>query len=211
MPIQDFYVRPNCCQDVQSPDHVAVYLCEVTGHSADGSEDPDPPEFRWVIMGKERNARCEDGWFSRTALAKHCPFCGQKLPELRIVDAPGPVCTVTDGGYYCDTCGDRLDSCQCYPPEACFVAWGDEAPLPRMQFLEIETKAIAFRVCFKEREAFVPEKMLEHADKMAAESGRKIVSWSSDKVRTRFGVDKPFTETEVEELSHYWWGWEGTL
>lgn len=211
MPIRDFYVRPNCCEDVQSPEHLAIFLREVTGHYADCSEDPEPPKFRWVLIGKKRDARCEDGWYPTIAVVKHCPFCGKKLPELRIVDAPGPVCTVTDGGYYCDTCTERLDSCQCYPPEACFVPWGDEAHLPRLCFIELEPKAIVFRVCFNERKAFVPERMLEQADKMAAESDRKIVSWKSDELRTRFGVDKPFTETEVEELSHYWLGWEGTL
>jgi hypothetical protein len=46
-----------------------------------------------------------------------CPFCGKKLPE--IIERPNPpkrICTVTDGGYYCDTCQERLCACKCEIP-----------------------------------------------------------------------------------------------
>lgn len=49
--------------------------------------------------------------------AKHCPFCGTPVPEIEKLTVDVPICTVTDGGYYCDTCSKRLNECKCYPPE----------------------------------------------------------------------------------------------
>lgn len=49
-----------------------------------------------------------------------CPFCGTKLPDVRLKDIhewPQYVMTVIDGGYYCDTCKQRLNECQCSHPE----------------------------------------------------------------------------------------------
>ena len=47
-----------------------------------------------------------------------CPFCGQKLPPIRMKDPlPEPVMTMDDGGYYCSTCHERLHCCECRPPE----------------------------------------------------------------------------------------------
>jgi hypothetical protein len=203
-----FYVRPNCCEAVQDPENLSVYLREVSGYLCDCSEEREPPKFRWVIGSKRRR---HDTWLSHIVEIQHCPFCGQKLPELRIVDAPGPVMTVTDGGYYCATCHERLNECECYPPEACWAPWGGEAHPPRLKFIAVEHEAIVFRVCFREREAFVPDKMREQAEKMAAENGRKIVSVRSDELRTRFVLDKPFSDEKADSVSEYWWGWEEAL
>lgn len=51
----------------------------------------------------------------------HCPFCGTPLPKMVRKDPiPPHICRVTDGGYYCDTCKQRLNACICDPPEAAF-------------------------------------------------------------------------------------------
>lgn len=48
----------------------------------------------------------------------HCPFCGKKVPEVVKYSCPPPwIRIISDGGYYCDTCGERLMSCGCSPPE----------------------------------------------------------------------------------------------
>jgi len=52
--------------------------------------------------------------------AKFCTFCGEALPKMvRKATPPIPLCIVTDGGYYCDTCKQRLP-CTCLPPSAAF-------------------------------------------------------------------------------------------
>lgn len=63
----------------------------------------------------------------RLPLLKACPYCAAALPAIVPVDPPpSPMCSVTDGGYYCDTCKERLDACVCYPE---FMAW-QAAPSP---------------------------------------------------------------------------------
>jgi methionyl-tRNA synthetase len=57
----------------------------------------------------------------RAHAIQFCPFCGKPLPKIRLkVKIPKRVMTMTDGGYYCDTCGKRLMECNCLPPE---VMW----------------------------------------------------------------------------------------
>jgi len=48
--------------------------------------------------------------------AKVCSFCAAPVPEIEKVVVDGPVARVSDGGYYCDTCGERLMCCDCHPP-----------------------------------------------------------------------------------------------
>ena len=50
-----------------------------------------------------------------------CPYCGTKLPTpVKTTPLLHPIRKVTDGGYYCDTCGDRLACCRCWPE---LVGW----------------------------------------------------------------------------------------
>ena len=52
---------------------------------------------------------------------KFCPYCGTALPKLvRKKPMPKNICRVTDGGYYCSTCRERLDNCLCDPPASAF-------------------------------------------------------------------------------------------
>lgn len=52
---------------------------------------------------------------------EYCPFCSSEVPKMaRKIHPPPHLCRVTDGGYYCDTCEERLDSCFCDPPAAAF-------------------------------------------------------------------------------------------
>lgn len=47
-----------------------------------------------------------------------CPFCGTKVPEVRLrADPPVKICAVLDSGYYCATCEERLQGCRCDLPE----------------------------------------------------------------------------------------------
>lgn len=106
-----FLVVPNCCSLAQTSR--AVFLRINSNdyyYSERNSADPiDPPKWKMMTLDE------------RSIEVQHCPFCGTKMPEIQPVTPPGPVCVCTDGGYYCDTCKNRLHACCCYPPEA---AWG---------------------------------------------------------------------------------------
>lgn len=51
----------------------------------------------------------------RSFEVKFCPFCGKKLPDIEPSGSTEKICKITDGGYYCDTCGERLRVCECLP------------------------------------------------------------------------------------------------
>lgn len=57
----------------------------------------------------------------QTVTVDNCPFCGKKLPEIDLVKRRGKVSVIIDGGYYCDTCKERLCNCKCLPME---FFWG---------------------------------------------------------------------------------------
>lgn len=48
-----------------------------------------------------------------------CPFCSRRLPDMRR-KSTGKTCRVTDGGYYCAACNERLQGCLCDPMDAAF-------------------------------------------------------------------------------------------
>ena len=59
--------------------------------------------------------------------ANFCPACGKSLPNIvRNPNPPEKMVKVTDGGYYCDTCNERLGVCSCSPP---WMAWMPEKPI----------------------------------------------------------------------------------
>jgi hypothetical protein len=64
----------------------------------------------------------ELGSWNHPIEARFCPFCGKSLPEMqRMANPPSPLCVIEDGGYRCSTCGERLNVCECHPPEDAFA------------------------------------------------------------------------------------------
>lgn len=62
---------------------------------------------------------------SDSARIAFCPFCGTKVPGVQLrSDPPKKICVVIDGGYYCATCEERLDACDCALPERLWEAAG---------------------------------------------------------------------------------------
>jgi hypothetical protein len=105
--------------DVARGFHAVAFFADMTYEA--------PPEGgRWRMrehdsLGEERRMRDPDWHKKEVPGARFCPFCGALTPEMRLRAKPPPdLCVVTDGGYYCDTCGERLRSCRCLPPEAAF-------------------------------------------------------------------------------------------
>ena len=120
---------PQCCEEQRArPTIMAMIDCY-----GDDNYDPDNPEADWepdtatltpiwyvACLETFDRARFRENRDARpTNEPKFCPYCGAKLPKLvRKKKPPKRLCRITDGGYYCDTCKERLDACACYPPEA---------------------------------------------------------------------------------------------
>jgi len=110
---------PTCCKAAQM--YPAVLFSQSV-YEGDSREK----EGRWEAALSESMRRDmfrlhgidQFDWFRNRPAAEFCPFCGEKLPKMRRKKTfPEMTCVVTDGGYYCDTCQQRLSQCRCYPSE----------------------------------------------------------------------------------------------
>jgi len=118
--------RPTCCEQIV--EHPIIHLSSVTVNG-----EPESPKWFMTCetpyprnVHKDKNQK-PNNQFSLCAQGiqmSRCPFCGTRLPEveLKSLRMPQKICVITDGGYYCDTCNKRLDSCRCYPSEAKYKA-----------------------------------------------------------------------------------------
>lgn len=110
-------ITPECCEPVQEKRTVILQFRgqDIYGAGPEGQVGKKP---RWIIIGQHPatdTPTCEDASF--------CPHCGTNLPEIKLrnpVMLKKSIRRVIDGGYYCDTCKERLESCTCLPPE---FAW----------------------------------------------------------------------------------------
>lgn len=99
---------PTCCDEAKKYPAVRFEVDIL------GADEP-----QWKAAGHSFNLR-EMG-FPKSPAAKFCPFCGTSLPKMqRKENPPSPIATCTDGGYYCATCNERLNCCDCRLPES---AW----------------------------------------------------------------------------------------
>lgn len=107
-------ISPSCCEQAKSGAIILEFRSEdIYEAGLEGQEGKRP---RWVVRCWNDEYHCRD-----VKDAQFCPFCGKKLPEIELSpNPPAPICKVTDGGYYCDTCHERLNCCQCLPPQ---FAW----------------------------------------------------------------------------------------
>jgi hypothetical protein len=96
---------PKCCERVQK--EKSVYIRVKGGYYGHNVNQNSPVE--WVTNGWDEKLEC-----NTEVQANFCPFCGTKVPEIvRRKNSPSKVISISDGGYYCDTCEKRLDSCTC--------------------------------------------------------------------------------------------------
>jgi hypothetical protein len=105
---------PTCCQAAQTQPVVWLSLEDP------GNKPSDTAGARWrAKVNRDLAFRGGDRWVHPEV--KFCPHCGENLPEMvRKKSPPEPLCRFSDGGYYCDTCKERLNCCVCLPPEAAF-------------------------------------------------------------------------------------------
>jgi hypothetical protein len=113
-------ITPKCCK--YAHDYIALYYDWYYAEEKDHFVKNKP---FWVVRGTKMEEhefahRCNDGHFPTNVEMKisFCPNCGEKMPDIRLKDKPPEkVMTIIDGGYYCATCDERLDSCKCARPE----------------------------------------------------------------------------------------------
>jgi len=112
-------VTPRCCEEVEK--YQAVFL--VMPDTWTDGDTTTPP--KWCI-------KCVDPehGFESVIEVRQCPFCGEHMPEIirPLVKSDRPICACSDGGYYCDTCKQRLMCCSCLRPDK---AWGPNAYDPK--------------------------------------------------------------------------------
>ena len=105
------FVIPGCCKE--SIENLTVVLRLPSDYIYGGNLEAKP---QWTIYTVDlKNGKTEN-----PIKVDFCPHCGCPLPEVRKSALKIPVTVCTDGGYYCNTCGETLDDCMCYPPE---LAW----------------------------------------------------------------------------------------
>ena len=110
-------IVPGCCE--ASAKLATVALRFSYDDICEGGELQDR-EPQWELTGTHRRVLGSRHLTGNPRLrACFCPHCGTPMPRIqKRVEQLAPICTVTDGGYYCDTCNERLNSCNCWPPEA---------------------------------------------------------------------------------------------
>lgn len=105
--------RPKCCEKIISTP--VVFFSAVTFEG-----EPENPHWMMLVSVLEKDRFDPHYRYTRQDIeVTHCPFCQTSLPEVELKPKPPKkVMTITDGGYYCDCCSERLIACQCYPSEA---------------------------------------------------------------------------------------------
>jgi hypothetical protein len=110
--------RPTCCEAIQKYPVITFEVSDGPDSSlADGRWGFRlPPEF-WDHFGTGGLIK----YIQDMPEPEYCPFCSSTLPKMIRKDPPPPhLCRITDGGFYCDTCLERLDGCICDPPTSAF-------------------------------------------------------------------------------------------
>lgn len=68
-----------------------------------------PPAWQMTVM--------DQAGITDVSTILSCPFCGADVPPIRVSSNPPKyVCLITDGGYYCSTCDERLNEYRCADP-----------------------------------------------------------------------------------------------
>lgn len=112
--------RPRCCEAVVKYPPIHFYV--------DCYDDSNLSDGKWYTAtnGKltdHERSKSKDVivYIKNRPEPKFCPYCATPLPKMvRKNPAPEGICTVSDGGYYCDTCSERLNGCRCLPMSAAF-------------------------------------------------------------------------------------------
>ncbi len=120
------FAMPTCCVSARRYPAAVYYVRTLE------VEDTSTAEGKWhASLHKEISQTIRDledyrsgrtyAWFDEMPEPLCCTWCTTPLPKMRRKANPPPdVRKITDGGYYCDTCQERLSECECLPIEAAF-------------------------------------------------------------------------------------------
>ncbi len=114
-------ITPKCCKKVKENQTVFLHFGRESIYSVNEEvkkhgQDNQKPE--WVSSAYKKGAL-----YPSAIKVKFCPHCSRPLPKIKRRKTKRKICSVKDGGYYCDTCKERLNQCECYRPE---YAWEAE-------------------------------------------------------------------------------------
>ncbi len=116
--IRNLVIVPGCCEKSSKLMTVALQLSYDEIYEQNKEQDNCTPQ--WVINSSFKE--CLEYTYREDLprlIVKFCPHCATPMPAIQLRQEPlFPVLSVADGGYYCDTCDERLSSCSCWPPEA---------------------------------------------------------------------------------------------
>lgn len=91
-----------------------VFLTGVTTYEG----EPENPRWAIVVEMPRLHTDCYN-WETEYLTVTKCPFCQSSMPELILKEnPPSPMQKISDGGYYCDTCEERLLCCRCHMAES---------------------------------------------------------------------------------------------
>lgn len=118
--MRNLVIVPGCCEESSKLMTVALQLSPDEIYERPTGQDGCVPQ--WVISSSFReHLEYIHGQDHSRLIVKFCPHCAALMPAIQLRQEPlSPVLSVSDGGYYCDTCDDRLSSCSCWPAE---VRW----------------------------------------------------------------------------------------
>jgi len=206
MPDITVHIRPNCCDGVQEIGALSVYLRSVSEVAVSADEEL---EFVWAIR------TAEDAGSDYTAQSwmavKYCPFCGAELPELEVVNPIGPVCVCSDGGDYCDTCSERIMTCQCHLPEVLRKPKGAPDLTPIVRVIDVDCEGVLFRSCYNEQgEPFIPDEMQHEVEQLGLGLDRRVQLVIMTFAKATFKFDKPLDENSKMQPEDVLWYWGRT-
>jgi len=111
--INALFPRPTCCEEMR-----AVPAVQLT---VDFEDVTKPMTAKWYIAIPEVWQHADHKWWQKKGTPKFCPFCATPLPVMVLKNPiPANIQTITDGGYYCSTCRERLQCCVCDPISSAF-------------------------------------------------------------------------------------------
>ena len=102
----------NCC------DHPVAFL----SHTDEELYQPNCHEVKphWIVITLDPRYSFR-GSMKKWIVVEFCPNCGKKLPDVvKKEHPPEKIFNCKDGGYRCDTCGERNHACECACPH---LAW----------------------------------------------------------------------------------------
>jgi len=115
--MRNLVIVPDCCEESSKLMTVALQLSHDEIYERPGQDGCTP---QWVISSSFReHLEYVHGQDHPRLIVKFCPHCAAPMPAIQPRQEPlSPALSVSDGGYYCDTCENRLSSCHCWPAEA---------------------------------------------------------------------------------------------